>query len=527
MGTAGVLRIVAASALAFALWIYYSHGLSIQIWPDSFSYLTQAQGIAGLAPYARPSDRNAGYPALVALALLTPRPAFTLVLLQALIAIGGLFAVHRTLTRGVLPRCGIAPARHQAWKLSIQAATALAGLYSGLHVHVAAVLTETLFAGAALLAVLATIWLVRPDRVSRWPWVEAPVVAAIGAVPLLVKPHWLLAAAGLAMLSGVWLWRATVRPAAPVVAKLLQLVLALGLAAGAAFLTILPDRLLAQRYSPRDHALFGPRTAFCNHAHLIMATLARRPSLALQDDPVFERRLRSQVDALVASHTKGWRLLGFNGDLCAYSSAFSALIDERYPDARDGGRFLIGALARAALSDPLPYMRMVLVQSAHGFLSAFDRFAIRTRTGIDTREKGSITNYPPPEFFTSVRDAEEVGPLGSSVAMKETTLGRTVQIVLAVIFFTAGLALIASVLAAFVLPWWRWRRWSPDERQVFLVFIALPLGVLLAHHLLIALIHTFDVWRYGFNMYFVNLLFMGASALFWLGNWQRSRPSDR
>ena len=527
METARGLSVVAAMALALGGWLYYRHGLSAQFWPDSFGYLAQAQGIAGLAPYARPADRSAGYPALLALALLTPRPALVLVLMQMLIAIGSLAAVYRLSTRVILPRCGIDFTGRRVCASGLLAATALAGLYSGLHVHIAAVLTEILFAAAALLAVLAAVWLIRPDRAERRPWLEAPAVAALGALPLLVKPHWLFAAVGLAVLPGVWLWRVTAPHAAPAWRRLLHLVLAVGLSTGAAYLTVLPDRLLAQRYSARDHALFGPRAAFCNHAHLIMATLARRPGLMLQDDPSFDQRLRERVGMLVASHASGWKLLGYNGDVCSYSSELSRLLEEHFSDFRDEGRFLIGSLARVAIADPLPYARKVVVQVAFGFLTAFDRFAIHARTGIDPSRKGSAFGYPPPAFFAGVRDAEEVGPLGSRDAMKTTVPGYIAQGLLAAIFFSAGMALLLAVLAALTLPWRAWRSWTVAERQMFAVFVALPLGVLAAHHLLVALVHSFDVWRYGFNMFFVNLLFMGSSALFWLGGrgrWRAKRP---
>jgi hypothetical protein len=525
MGVAGVLRIVAAAALVLALCLYYSHGLSIQIWPDSFGYLTQARGIAGFVPYARPGDRSVGYPALVALALLTPRPALAIVATQALLAIGGLIAVYRTLTRSILPRSGLVPSDRGVWASALLAGTGLAALYSALHVQVAALLTEILFAVLALTAVLAVIWLVRPDRTSRRPWLEAVAVAAVAAVPLLVKPHWLIAAAGLVLVSGVWLWHTTMRSGAPLVVRLLHLGVALVIVAGAVELTTLPDRLLAARYNPRDQALFGPRTVFCNHAHLIRATLQRRPGLVLQDEPLFERRLRERLDDVVARYRSGWRLLGYNGDLCTYNAELSRLLDERFPDFRDEGRFLLGAVAKAALADPLPYARKVVVQSVFGFLTAFDRFAIRARTGIEPSDRSSIAKYPPPSFFAGVQDAAVVGPFDGAEMLKETWPGLIVQAVLAVIFFAAELALVLGVLAALVLPWWCWWTWSSDTRRTFLVFVALPFGVLFAHHLLIALAHTFDVWRYGFNMFFVNLLFMGASVLFWAGEWRRRRAA--
>ena len=517
------LSVLAMCAIPAAMALYYSSGLSFQLWPDSFGYLAQAQGLAGLAPYSRPADRNVGYPLLVAAALLTPRPALAIVLVQGLLAVAALSAVYRSLTRTVLPRVGIDPGRHAVWSAGLLAAIAAGALYSGLHVHVAALLTETLFAATALAAVLAAIWLVRPGRVSRTPRLEAAAVAVVGAMPLLVKPHWMLAAPLLAAVAGGWLWWRTSRSADTAGGRLLKLALALAVTVAAALVTVLPDRLLGARHSPREHALFGPRSAFCNHAHLVHATLARRPGLVLQNDQGFEASFRSRIGALVASHTSGWGLLGYNGDLCTYSGELTGLLDARYPEAAEQGRFLLQSLATVALADPLPYARKVLVQVAHGFLSGFDRFAIHTRTGIPQSHKAGIATYPPPAFFAGVHDAEEVGPLGSRAAFRASWCGPVIQALLAVLFHAAKLLLVAAVLATLLLPLWRWRVWTPDVRQTYLAFLALPLAALLAHHGLIALVHSFDVWRYGFNVFFVNLYFMGAAALFWHGDLSRWR----
>lgn len=522
---ARTLTLVGLCIVPVAVGIYYGGGLSFQVWPDSHGYLAQAQGIAGLAPFSRPGDRNVGYPILVAAALLTPRPALTIVVLQILLAVAALAAVHRSLTRTALPRMGVDTGQVPVWSAGLFAAVAAGGLYSGLHVHVAALLTETLFAATALMAVLAAIWLVRPARVSRSPWLDAAAAAAVGAVPLLVKPHWLLAAFFLAAVAGGWLWRQVSREADGAGVRLVTLALALATTLGVTLATVLPDRLLGARYSPREHALFGPRSAFCNHAHLVHATLARRPGLALHGDARFEELLRQRLGVLVASHISGWGLLGFNGDLCTYSRELSSLLDERFPDAAEQGRFLLRSLASAALADPLPYARKALLQVGHGFLSGFDRFAIHTRTGVPPSQKAGDATYPPPAFFIGVHDADEVGPLGSRAVYRASWLGAVIQALLAVLFYAAKITLVSSVLATFLLPLWRWRVWTPDVRRCFLAFLALPLGALLAHHGLIALVHSFDVWRYAFNVFFVNLYFMGAATLFWhadLRRWRRA-----
>ena len=244
--------------------------------------------------------------------------------------------------------------------------------------------------------------------------------------------------------------------------------------------------------------------------------------MTLEADPAFERAFRGRLAALVAERGGGWRLLGFNGDLCVYDGELSALLAARFPVPAEQGRFLLGSLARAALADPLPYAGKVLNQLAHGFLTAFGRFAVYGRTGTEGYEAAAQTYRLSPAFLAGVSLVTEHGPLGTKARLDTTLAGRATQALLAVIFHATTALLVGLAVASVLIPLLRWRHWPETTRATFLAFVALPLGALLAHHLLIALVHTFDVWRYGFNVFFVNLLFMGAAALFWLDQWRRA-----
>jgi hypothetical protein len=391
-------------------------------------------------------------------------------------------------------------------------------------------LTETLFTALALVAVLAAVWLVLPGRKSRRPWLEAAAVAAIAALPLLVKPHWQLVAPVLTLIAGLWLWWRTRPVAAWILVRAGHVAGALLMPLAVAVLLVLPDRLLAERHGGRDHALFGPRAAFCNHVQLMLGTLGRRPHLTLQDDPAFERELKARLSALLASHTGGWRLLGFNGDLCTFDDQLSILLDRRFPEAGDQRRFLLGSVLRSALADPWPYVRKVAQQMAHGFLTAFGRFAVHGRPGLDVYRAAAEAYRLPAGFTAGIRLAPETGPLGAKARLDGTLGGRAVQALLAVVFHVATALLVGAVIAAMALPATRWRRWDEEARQRYLALIGVPLVAILAHHGLIAMVHTFDVWRYGFNMFFVNVYLMGAMALVWLGDLRRgvlNRPSAR
>lgn len=517
------LRGLAAVALFLVVALYYAHGLSFQIWPDSDGYLAQALGLLGQTPYARPGDRTVGYPLLVAAALATPRPALVLVVAQAALAVAGFAAVCRALTRLAVPRFDLSEAERRLAGPIIVAALSSAGLYSVVHVQIAALLTEILFAVLVLAALLAVVWLVLPGRVARWPWIETAVAAGLATLPLLVKPHWLFAAPVLVLVAALWLGLCAGPPGLCAAKRGLRTAAALALAIATAALVTLPDRMLTERFSAREHAIFGAKTAFCNHAHMIMAALNRHPEVTLGHDPLFENAIRSHLAELVSTHTGGWRLLGFNGDRCFYNEKFTALLDARFPAGESQRRFLLGSLARAWAADPLPFLANVVAQIAAGFHTAFGRFAVHARPGLETYRAVTARWHLPDEFASGVTVTAELGPLDTKARLDGTMVGRLTQALLAILFFSATAVLIALALASAILPWRLWRHWPGPVRRNFVALVALPLGVLLAHHALIALVHTFDVWRYGFNMIFVNLFFMGTAALFWWSDWQRRR----
>jgi hypothetical protein len=519
-------RAAAAAILLAMLALYYSGGLRFQAWGDSGGYLGQALGIVGGLPYARPSGRSLGYPALVAAALTTPAPLLALVLAQLAITGLSLAGLYLALTRWLVP--ALSPRQEVQGKTRNVAliGIALVSLYSPLHVHAGALLSESLFAALALAAVLATVWFARLEPGTARPRLKAAAVAVVIGLDLLVKPHWLLAAATLGLVVAAQLWRLTPSAgSAPTpLSRLGRALAALAVPLAAILIVALPDRLLAARYGTSDDVLFGPRTAFCNHAHMIDATLRRRPSLVLQEDARFEAALRQYLADVQQRPGGRWIRLGFDGDKCSYDPQLSRLLDARFPVPEAQARFLLRSVARAALADPLPYLAKVAHQVVLGFTLAFEKFAVHTHPELATLDRIRASYGLGPELARGVMVAPSIGPLQSRTLLKETWYGLAVQAVLAVVFFgltglLCGLALlmIAAALA-------RYRRWPADVRRSFATYIGIPLAALLSHHALVALTHSFDIWRYAFNMFYVNLLLIAAAALFALRHLRR-RPA--
>ncbi len=494
--------------------VYYLDGVRYQIWADSSGYFVQALGITGEMAYSRPGNRQFGYPLIIAATLSTPAPLLVLVALQALAAALALAGVYWALMRWAMPILPPGDAYAEKFRAAILIGVGLASLYSIVHVQIAAMLTEAFFSSLALAAVLATIWYARLAPGTKLAWVTAAMVGVVIGLNLVVKPHWLFAAIALGLVVAVQLWRLTPAADATWTRQSARIAVALVIPLAAVHVVALPDRVLGGAYSQRDQLLFGPRAVFCNHLHMISATLRRRAGLSLQDQAQFEAQLRDYMRDVQQRSERGWRRLGFNGDLCSYDVEFTALLDARFPDPRAQADFLLGAVRRAALADPLPYAAKVLWHISYGFTAAFEKFAHHARPGSAPGAYLLTATGQASGIDTGIRVANDIGPLGSEDTLKGTLVGRIVHAGLAIIFF--GLTGLLCGLAIFALagPWLYWRAWSGPARRDYLTLVAIPLLALVAHHALVALTHSFDIWRYGFNMYYVNLLFIGSTALF-------------
>jgi hypothetical protein len=519
-------RLAAASILAGMLLVYYGTGVGFQIWPDSGGYLLPALGLAGEVPFTRSGARSIGYPAFVAIALLTPAPLLVLVLAQAALSVAAFIGLYVLISRVALP--ALVPDLDDRRPLAdvLVVGVTAATLYSIVHVQIAAVLTETLFIVLALASVGAAIWFCRLEPGACRPWRATCFAMGVIGANLTVKPHWIIAAFVLATVVAIRLWQLVDRPEGPRHRRRLAAVL---LPFFLLALWSLPDRLLAVRYPDPGDALFGPRTAFCNHMPLIRATLARRPTFVLADDAQFESELRDRMQLIADRRETGWSLLGFNGDSCTFDAQLSTILNRFRPDPAVQARFLTGALIRAVLTDPLPFAAKFSRQMLFGFTTAFQKFAhhamlepidLRSITGTDALGAA---------LQRAVTTVASVGPLGSREALKNTHVGRGLHGLLAVYFFTLTGLLCGLAVVTILAPVWLWRGWGGPTRKNFVVFLAVPLAVILAHHAVVALTHSFDVWRYGFNMFFVNLLFIATSGSFWLSHlaaWRRVRATS-
>jgi hypothetical protein len=506
--------LVVLSATALVLVVYYGHGATLLFWPDSVGYLTEALRLKGALPDGAVTERTLGYPIFLLAPLSLPWPALAVIVGQGLLAGLALYGVHwhaAAAARAFLADHPSARATVGRW---LPVAIVLAGAYGGLHFQIQSLLPEALFAVLALAAVLAVSALVRmlpPPWPASLPYALAAAAAA--SLPMLVKPHWLLAAMLLATVAGAWLALAAVHRTGSRAKRLCLAALALAAPVLVVLGLVQAHRSLQTPDGRTATSLFGARSVFCNHLHLVDDALRKHAGLRLHDDPRIHLDVVDYVRGVRARHRGAWPKLGFEGDLCMYDATHDQLMTRLLPDPEARRQLYIGGVLAAAWTDPLPFARKVVAQYWHGIASAFTRFAIQAREPRAAYAEAAERLRLPPYFTAGVGLTGDAGPLGSYERLRRTWPGTVLHAVLAVLFTGLGIAYIVLLAAMALLVPLRWRVWTVERQRDVMALVLLPVAAVLAHHTLIALAHTFDVWRYAFNTFFVSLAFMPAAAM--------------
>lgn len=519
-----ILAAAITLVLMAQLAIYYADGPAFLLWSDSVGYLEQALSILKSDNYVRAAGRSVGYPLVLAGVLAIEFKAAAIFAAQALIVVAA-YAIMFGFLSSVAPRLrlGQGPGgSHFKWQLALfMSATTL---YGALHILIASLLPEIVFAFLALLGVLSVSLVVLSQPGHRRLWPLALAAAILACLPLLVKPHWLFAAPLLIAIIAVRVAIAAKR-SRPGISGYGAAVLASAMIFAIGWAVTAPDRYLARTAAGPGDQLFGAKTVFCNHLHLTLAALARNPRLRLHRDGAPARQLRAHMEEMRARHKSGWRRLGFNGDLCTYDPKFDSLTARLFPAPADRSSFFLATTARAALSDPLPFAHKVLLQLWYGLVTPFEKFTPHYRLSLFDGAHRAVAKRlrVGGDFFSGLRLTGEAGPFASKQFMKKTLAGRLGQGAIAAFFTLAGVIYAVMVVISLIAPVWRWRRWTPERQRTFAALLGVPIAAIAAHHLLVALSHSFDIWRYGFNLFFVNVAFLVCSWLFWRNEWIAQR----
>lgn len=508
------LRMASLFFLIAIFMIYYGSGVHFVYSADSIGYLKQAASLGSEAGFDRSAARSFGYPLFISPLLYFPAPALAIFIAQAALAIAAYVALHRQLSAALPATAPNLSSRLRAPGEAITLALIVTANYSALHVFAAWLLPEILFAVLGFLAVFAVSAFVRCAEYGGRLWLRAAATAAIATLPACVKPHWLFAAPAIVAIVSLRLAVASSSSGL----RISRIALAAILPFACLSLVLLPERHLSATVDPQS-SLFGPRTLFCNHLHMVDDAIAKPDRIVLHEVSSVHHILRKAIADLRESDERPWKHLGFNGDICTHNPNFAQLVADHHPSIGEQRSFYIGRYVDAVKVNPFPFIGKWVRQISLGFERSFQKFAYH----LASPHSDELN----PTFLTGTTRSGEAGPFGSKATMKQTVAGWTVLATLATTFTILTTLLIALTLATIVVTPFRVGRWTDARRKAFFAFVAIPLIAIFAHHALIAVVHTFDIWRYAFGMFFVNLAFIGAAGLFWYEEWSVFRQRVR
>jgi hypothetical protein len=293
--------------------------------------------------------RDPGYPIFLALTFASGGDLATVVRLQQAAWAVLILALAATAQRATHNALGLVPI--------IFVAT-----YPGLLLLRNVLTADLLFAvllNLAMAALLAATWV---GRTARCCAVAASILCA--ALAACLRSQGILVPIA-TVLVGVSL----ARPGTP----MRLAVIAASVAAALALLGV--GSRFAVSGSDEASVLFAPKTLFCNHLNIVLASGAARREIALVAGDRTEATM-TRLAADFATEPARWPVLGFFGDACLFDTALDLDITGNSANAFDAA-VAYRRIFLAALRDrPLAYARKFIRQMAYGISVAWPPYGL-------------------------------------------------------------------------------------------------------------------------------------------------------
>ena len=238
---------------------------------------------------------------------------------------------------------------------------------------------------------------------------------------------------------------------------------------------------LGASYSDQASAVFVPKTLFCNHLNIVLASdAARHEIVSAAGDRADATMARLAVD--FATEPGRWPVLGFFGDACLFDSA----LDRDF--AGDTGT-AVGAAAAywriflAAVRDrPLDYAGKFVRQMAYGASVAWPPYGLEPAIPVSTDDVPHVSDI-------MTRHGRAVQPIDLQ--------GAPVRIGLLSDLPGISAWLFGALSAAFVIAVIFWTMTAVRRRRpAFVARAGIVIVIWAASIATAAGAHTLDVWRY-------------------------------
>jgi hypothetical protein len=425
------------------------------IWGDTPSFVESALRTLEAGRPTVAGGRDPGYPAFLAVTFAFGGDLGTVVRLQQAAWVVLMLALAATAQAATRNAGGLVP-------------IILVATYPGLLLFRNVLTAELLFAVFLNLAVAGLLVATCVGNTARCCAVAAAILCA--ALAACVRSQGVLVPIA-AVLLGARLARPYTSARLAVIAVSVAAALAL-LAAGSRF---------GASYSDQASAVFVPKTLFCNHLDIVLASDAARHEIASAAGDRADATM-ARLAADFAAEPGRWPVLGFFGDTCLFDTALDR-------DVADGTGNAVGAAAAyrrifltAVRDRPLAYAGKFVRQMAYGTSVAWPPYGIDPAIPVSTDDVPHVSDI----MTRHGRAAQPIDLQGGPVRIG---LLADLPGISAYLFRTLSAAFVIAVIFWTVTAVRRRRPGFSTRAGIVIMMWA-------ASIMTAAGAHTLDVWRY-------------------------------
>jgi hypothetical protein len=335
------------------------------VWGDTSSFVESAFLTLDAGRPTVVGGRDPGYPTFLALTFASGGDLATVVRLQQAAWAVLILALAATAQRATHSALGLVP-------------FILVATYPGLLLFRNVLTAELLFAVFFNLAVAALLVATWVGKTARCCAVAASILCA--ALAACLRSQGILVPIA-TVLVGVSL----ARPDTPVRFA----VIAASVAAALAFLGV--GSRFAVSGSDQASIVFVPKTLFCNHLNIVLASdAARREIASVAGNRTEATMVRLDVD--FASEPTRWPVLGFFGDTCLFDTTLDLDIVGDRANALDAAAAYRRIFLAALRDRPLAYAGKFIRQMAYGVSVAWPAYGLEPVIPVSTEDVPRVSD---------------------------------------------------------------------------------------------------------------------------------------
>jgi hypothetical protein len=425
------------------------------IWGDTPSFVESALLTLEAGRPTVAGGRDPGYPAFLAVTFGLGGDLKTAVRLQQAAWVVLMLALAATAQAATRNAGGLVP-------------IILVATYPGLLLFRNVLTAELLFAVFLNLAVAGLLIATCVGKTARCYAVAASVLCA--ALAACFRSQGVLVPIA-AVLLGVRLARPDTPARLAVIAVSVAAALAL-LAAGSRF---------AASSSDQASAVFVPKTLFCNHLNIVLASDAARREIASAAGDHADATMTRLAADFAAEPTR-WPVLGFFGDACLYDNSLDRDFAGDAGNAAGAAATYRRIFLAAVRDDPLAYAGKFVRQMAYGASVAWPPYGLEPAITVSTDDVPHVADI----MTRHGRAAQQIDLQGGPVRIG---LLSDLPGISAYLYQALSIAFTIAVI------FWTVTVMRP-RRPAFLTRAGIVIAMWAASIATAAGAHTLDVWRY-------------------------------